>query len=130
MSRILIVDDQEDVRLALVMLMEDQGHAVFEGGDGSEVVPLARRHRPDLILLDLMMPAVDGFQALRMLRDEPVLGAIPVIVVTARPAPEDRTLAFELGAVDFVSKPWSIEGILGSVNAALARAGTGARSVD
>lgn len=100
--------------------MEDEGHTVFEGVDGRDVLPLARQHSPDLILLDLMMPDVDGFQALRLVRDEPDVRDIPVIIVTAKPAPEDRSLAFELGAVDYVSKPWSIDEMIGRVNIALA----------
>lgn len=119
MARILVVDDADDVRLALSMIMEDEGHLVVEGADGEHVVQLARQHRPDLILLDLMMPVVDGFEALRQLRNDPAVRDIPVIVVSARSSPEDQELAAQLGAVDFVAKPWSTTDFVARVGIAL-----------
>ena len=119
MARILVVDDADDVRLALSMLMEDEGHMVIEGADGEHVAQLARQHRPDLILLDLMMPVVDGFEALKQLRSDPAVREIPVIVVSAKSSPEDLELAARLGAVDFVTKPWSMVDLVARVGMAL-----------
>jgi twitching motility two-component system response regulator PilH len=119
MPRILVVDDAEDVRLALSMTMEDEGYDVIEGSDGADVVLLTRQHRPDLILLDLMMPVVDGFEALRRLRSEPDVGGTPVIVISAKSAPEDRFLADALGANGFIAKPWSTADLVTRVAAAL-----------
>ncbi|MBI4220236.1 MAG: response regulator [Chloroflexi bacterium] len=119
MARVLIVDDRDDVRMALAMLMEDEGHAVLEGVDGGQVVPLTLQHKPDLILLDLMMPVVDGYEALRRLKGDASLRHVPVVVVSAKPSPEDRKLALELGAIDYVAKPWSVDDLVGRVNRAL-----------
>jgi DNA-binding response OmpR family regulator len=116
----LIVDDRDDVRLALSMQMEAEGHLIFEGNDGDQVVPLALQHRPDLIILDLMMPVVDGYEALRRLQADPALRSIPVIVLTARNSVEDRKLALDLGATDYISKPWSIDDLVARVNRCLA----------
>lgn len=107
MERILVVDDSEDVRLALTTILQDAGYDVVEASDGEDVVPLALKHRPGLILLDVAMPRVDGFEALRRIKAESRLRNIPVIMVTAKGRAEDLSMARTLGARDYISKPWA-----------------------
>lgn len=107
MDRILVVDDSEDVRLALTTILEDAGYDVIEASDGEEVVSRALEHRPGLILLDVAMPRVDGFEALRRIKAESRLRNTPVIMVTAKGRAEDLSMARTLGARDYISKPWA-----------------------
>ena len=107
MARILVVDDSEDVRLALATILEDAGYEVVEASDGSEVADAVAETDPDVILLDVAMPKVDGFQALAILKADPQMADIPVLMVTAKGRPEDLSKARGLGARDFISKPWA-----------------------
>ncbi len=107
MARILVVDDSEDVRLALMTLLEDIGHNVFEAEDGSEVAGLVLSGNPDLVLLDVAMPRVDGFEALKRLKADNATSDVPVIMVTAKGRPEDLAMARNLGARDYINKPWA-----------------------
>jgi CheY-like chemotaxis protein len=107
MARILIVDDIEDVRLALMTLLEDIGHSVFEAEDGSETTAMVLSGSPDLVLLDVAMPRVDGFEALKRLKADPATADVPVIMVTAKGRPEDLAMARNLGARGYINKPWA-----------------------
>lgn len=106
MSRILVIDDESDVRGAITASLEDAGHTVLQGTDGSESVSLAKEHGPDLIFLDLMMPQLDGFDALALLKADQHTKDIPVVVVSAKGRPEDRLRARAMGAIDYINKPW------------------------
>jgi CheY-like chemotaxis protein len=107
MARILVVDDSEDVRLALMTLLEDIGHQVFEAEDGSEVAAMVLSGSPDLVLLDVAMPRVDRFEALKRLKGDDATSDVPVIMVTAKGRPEDLAMARNLGARDYINKPWA-----------------------
>ena len=107
MACILVVDDSEDTRLALSMILKDAGYEVFEASDGSEVFNCVLSDRPDVVLLDIIMPKVDGFQALRKLRADERTRGVPVIMVTAKGRPEDLLMAQSLGALDYINKPWA-----------------------
>ena len=107
MARILVVDDSEDVRLALMTLLEDVGHDILEAEDGSEVMAMVLSGSPELILLDVAMPRVDGFEALKRLKADPATSDVPVIMVTAKGRPEDLAMARNLGARDYINKPWA-----------------------
>ncbi|MDC8759882.1 diguanylate cyclase domain-containing protein [Janthinobacterium fluminis] len=105
-GRILIVDDaMENVRVLQQLLCDD--HELLFALDGAKALALARAQRPDLILLDAVMPGMDGYAVCAALRGAPELCGIPVIFVTALNAPEDETRALEAGAVDFISKPFN-----------------------
>ncbi len=106
LGRVLVVDDDVDVRAALRMLLEDDGHSIVELDDGLKVLDIISEHGVDVILLDLSMPRVDGFEVLSMLMLDPRSAGIPVIVVSARGRPDDRAQAMALGATDYVNKPW------------------------
>ncbi len=107
MARILVVDDSPDVRRALAMILEDDGHDVVEAEDGDQVFDLAVAESPSLVLLDVMMPRVNGFDALAALKADTRTSRIPVIMVTAKGGPEDMTMARSLGAVEYITKPWA-----------------------
>ena len=107
MARILIVDDSPDVRLALATILEDTGHEIVEAEDGDQVFDLAVAQNPDLVLLDVMMPRVNGFDALATLKADTRTNPIPVIMVTAKGRPEDMAMARSLGAVEYITKPWT-----------------------
>ena len=107
MARILVVDDSEDVRLALITLLEDVGHDVLEAEDGSEVIAMVLSGSPELVILDVAMPRVDGFEALKRLKADAATSDVPVIMVTAKGRPEDLAMARNLGARDYINKPWA-----------------------
>ena len=107
MGKILIVDDDPDVRMALAVTLEEAGHEVDEASDGLHVIDKVRENSPDAILLDINMPGMDGFQALEQLKSQPDTAEIPVIMISARARPRDREDALFMGAVDYVTKPWT-----------------------
>lgn len=107
MARILIVDDSTDVRLALATILEDAGHEIVEAEDGDQVFDLAIEQKPDLVLLDVAMPRVNGFDALATLKADTRTSPIPAIMVTAKGRPEDMAMARSLGAVEYITKPWA-----------------------
>ena len=107
MGKILVVDDDPDVRMALAITLEEAGHDIEEASDGLEVLDLVRKISPDAILLDINMPGMDGFQVLEQLKVDGDTAKIPVIMISARARPRDREDALFMGAVDYVTKPWS-----------------------
>jgi DNA-binding response OmpR family regulator len=107
LARILVVDDSPDVRLALATILEDAGHDIIEAEDGDQVFDLAVAESPNLVLLDVMMPRVNGFDALATLKADTRTSPIPVIMVTAKGRPEDMAMARSLGAVEYITKPWA-----------------------
>ncbi len=107
MSKVLVVEDVADIRFLLVETLADAGHQVLEAEDGATGLASVRLHRPDVILLDIMMPVMDGFQMLEQLKADPSLSSIPVIMVTAKGQEEDAKKALQAGAVAFVVKPWT-----------------------
>ncbi len=107
MVRLLVVDDSPDVRLALVTILENAGHDVVEAEDGDKVFDLAISETPNLVLLDVIMPRVNGLDALVTLKADTQTSPIPVIMVTAKSRPEDMAMARSLGAVEYITKPWT-----------------------
>ncbi len=106
MAKVLIVDDSADIRLLLSRSLKGAGYEVFQASDGSEVMAAVHSYEPDLILLDVSMPKVDGFTALGKLKADPRTKAIPVIMITAKGHPDDLDTARNLGALDYINKPW------------------------
>lgn len=107
MARILVVDDNPDVRLALATILEDAGHDILEAEDGEQVFDIVLEDKPELVLLDVMMPRVSGFDALATLKADTRTSQVPVIMVTAKGRPEDMAMARSLGAVEYITKPWA-----------------------
>jgi DNA-binding response OmpR family regulator len=104
-KKILIVDDDPEVRLSLHVRLKVNNYAVFLAGDGVESIAEARKHMPDLIILDLGLPAGDGFSVLERLKANASLSMIPVIVVSGRVRIPNRDLALKAGAIAFLQKP-------------------------
>ena len=119
MKTILVVDDKANVRQLLQDYLSEQGFKVTTATNGREAIYEARRSRPDLILLDIMMPEMDGYEFLRQYRQEK---STPVIVITAREEETDAVLGLELGADDYVIKPFRMRELVSRVKAVLRRA--------
>jgi two-component system phosphate regulon response regulator PhoB len=107
MSKILVVDDETDIADLVALHLKREGHDCDCLADGLEVMPYAIEHQPDLIVLDLMLPGIDGLQVFRKLRADSRTRSIPVIILTARTQTSDRITGLELGADDYLSKPFS-----------------------
>lgn len=105
MARLLIVDDEPDLRFTLQQWLLKRGHMVVEATNGREALKLAHTARPDLILLDLSMPEMDGFQTLVAIRQDEDLRSVPVVVLTAHDGISERVYMSVQGANDFLSKP-------------------------
>ncbi|HSN93463.1 MAG TPA: response regulator transcription factor [Anaerolineaceae bacterium] len=117
---ILVIDDQANVRTLLKDYLSNQGYRIVQAQDGQQGLFVARHEHPDLVLLDIMMPNMDGFQFLSAFRKE---SDIPVIVVTARDEETDTVLGLELGADDFVAKPFRMRELVARIRANLRRHG-------
>jgi len=122
MSSILIVEDDPDIAQLLEHYLQNAGHSVERLSTGNAVMPSLRRRRPDLVILDLMLPGMDGLLVCQAMRAEPVTAAIPVIMLTARGDESDRVSGLELGADDYVTKPFSPKELTARVGALLRRA--------
>jgi len=117
---ILVVDDEERLRSLLEAYLGQQGFRVVSAADGREALGVARRERPDLVILDLMMPVMDGCEFMNAYRRE---CDTPVIILTARIDDSDKVLGLELGADDYITKPFSPRVLVARVRAVLRRAG-------
>ncbi|HEU4562680.1 MAG TPA: response regulator transcription factor [Longimicrobium sp.] len=119
MSRILVVEDNANLAYGLTASLELEGHQVAVARDGAEGLREVRAQEPDLVILDLMLPAMDGYRVLKALRDEG--RQVPVLILTARGAESDKVLGFRLGADDYVTKPFGLLELLARVSALLRR---------
>ncbi len=117
-NKILIAEDEEDIRQLLSIHLENEGYDVYQAADGLEALELFYKEDIDLMLLDVMMPKIDGFKVLTKIREN---SDIPVIFLTARSEEEDKILGLGLGADDYVVKPFSLLEIASRVNAQLRR---------
>jgi two-component system cell cycle response regulator DivK len=112
---ILVVEDQEDNRRILRDLLTSAGYEVIEAVTGEEGVASAETHRPDLILMDIQLPGLDGYEATRRIKANPALRQIPVIVVTSYALSGDEVKAFDAGCDAYVSKPFSPRELLAKI---------------
>jgi len=103
--RILLVEDNEDNRIIYSTVLRHVGYEVIEAEDGAQALEKARTHKPDLILMDISIPKVDGWEATRMLRREEGLNKIPIIALTAHALPDDRDKAAQVGFTAYLAKP-------------------------
>jgi DNA-binding response OmpR family regulator len=123
--RVLIVEDDASIMLGLRINLETEGYDVLSAEDGDKGLALARTEQPDLVILDVMLPKLNGFQVLQTMRREGM--AMPIIVLSARTGEMDKVTGLELGAEDYVAKPFSLAELLARVRAALRR---GPRAID
>ena len=127
--KILVVDDEQAVLDLLVYNLQKAHYRVLSATDGHQALQLARHEKPDLIVLDLMLPGIDGFDICRELRGE---SRVPIIMLTARGEEIDRVIGLELGADDYVSKPFSVRELMARIKAVLRRSqpdGSESRSI-
>ncbi len=123
MARILLVEDNEMNRDMLSRRLERRGHAVTCAVDGLQGIESARRENPDLILMDMSLPVMDGWEATRALKADPVTARIPVIALTAHAMAEDERRAREAGCDDFDTKPIELPRLLSKIEALLPKPG-------
>jgi two-component system alkaline phosphatase synthesis response regulator PhoP len=123
MRRVLIVEDDPDLGFGLRTTLEIEGYTADVAADGLQGLQRAREDRPDLVILDLMLPGMDGYRVLRTLRAEG--NRVPVLILTARGEEADKVLGFRSGADDYVTKPFGLLELLARVEALLRRAGGG-----
>jgi two-component system cell cycle response regulator DivK len=114
-KRILVVEDQEDNMQILRDLLGSVGYEIIEARDGAEGVKAAKAERPDLILMDIQLPVLDGYEATRQIKAEPELRATPIIVVTSYALSGDEAKAHEAGCDDYVPKPYSPRQLLAKI---------------
>jgi two-component system, OmpR family, phosphate regulon response regulator PhoB len=128
MARILVIEDELDLQKVLAFNLRQVGHEVLLAAGGREGVTLASERLPDLVLLDLMLPDISGTEVCRTLKRENKTNQIPVIILTAKGEEVDRIVGFELGAEDYVVKPFSVRELLLRIDAVLRRSRTNATS--
>jgi two-component system, OmpR family, phosphate regulon response regulator PhoB len=121
MPRILVVEDEEDLRELLAYNLKEAGYEVLVADNGNTALDEARTSKPDLMVLDLMMPGRSGLEVCRTLKADPATRSIPVIMVTAKREEIDRVVGFEIGADDYVVKPYSVRELLLRIQVVLRR---------
>lgn len=127
MANILYVEDEENLRVAIGYALRKDGHSVDDVADGHDALASFQQSRPDLVLLDVMLPGLDGFAVLRQIRQR---SSVPVLMLTARVEEVDTVVGLELGADDYIAKPFRTRELVARVNAALRRAGLGSGGLD
>jgi two-component system phosphate regulon response regulator PhoB len=121
MARILVIEDEPDIRRVLDYNLRTAGYEVLSAERGRDGLSLAREERPDLILLDLMLPDLAGIEVCRAIKDDPSTRAMPIVMLTARGEEIDRVVGFELGADDYITKPFSVRELVLRIRAVLRR---------
>ena len=106
-GKILVVDDEVNITQILEFSIGAEGYEVITAANGEEAIDKARREQPDLIILDIMMPKIDGYEACRILKSNPLTKGIPVVLLTAKGRDIDKRLGYEVGATDYIIKPFS-----------------------
>src|SRR5688572_17752193 len=119
MIKVLVIDDQAELRGIIATALGLEGYEVFEAENGAVGVSLARRHLPELILCDVMMDQVDGYAALQQLREDPTTATIPCILMTGKADAVGMRQGMELGADDYLPKPFNITQLKAAVDAQL-----------
>jgi CheY-like chemotaxis protein len=118
-AKILVIDDDPDVRTLCRLNLSWAGHEVLEAGGGAEALEMVASETPDVLVLDIMMPAVDGLQVLRRVRNDPATAELPVVVISARVGTGDQVRGLETGADVYVTKPFNPETLTSMVECAL-----------
>lgn len=120
-EKILIIEDDHDIVEMIQYNLKQEGYATLSASDGKEGVDLARTKHPDLIILDIMLPTMDGFEVCRILKNEPVTADIPIAILSAKSQDTDKVVGLELGADDYVTKPFSPRELIARIKAILRR---------
>jgi len=120
-KKILVADDEKDIVELLAYNLEQEGFTVCKAFDGRKAWEMVNADKPDLVILDLMMPAITGMEVCRMIRRQAETAAIPIIMLTAKSDPVDKILGLEIGADDYITKPFHIRELIARVRAVLRR---------
>jgi len=120
-QRILVVDDDRQIVRLIRSYLEQNGYETLAAYDGNEALHRIRAEKPDLVVLDLMLPGVDGWEITRIVRSDPAMSAIPIIMLTARVEDTDRIVGLEMGADDYIPKPFNPREVVARVRAVLRR---------
>ncbi len=120
-KKILVADDEKDIVELIAYNLEQEGFAVCKAFDGRQAWERVNADKPDLVILDLMMPAMPGMEACRMIRRQTETSAIPIIMLTAKSDPVDKILGLEIGADDYITKPFHVRELIARVRAVLRR---------
>jgi DNA-binding response OmpR family regulator len=115
-GKVLVVDDEVNITQILEFSIGAEGFEVITAQNGEEAVEKARREQPDLIILDVMMPKIDGYEACRILKANPLTKNIPVVLLTAKGRDIDKRLGMEVGATDYIVKPFSPNRLIERIN--------------
>ena len=110
--KILVVEDDEDNRVLLTRILEAQGYSVCEAGDGGEAIKLAAAETPDLVLMDMGLPVMSGFDAAKKIKEDPELRRIPIVALTAFAMEQDRQKVMAAGCDGYITKPYDIFDLL------------------
>ena len=129
MPRILVVDDDHDIVRLIKAYLEKAGYLVMSAYDGETALHILRRDHPDLLVLDLMLPDRDGWDLTRLIRANPNLAEIPIIMLTARVEDSDKIVGLEIGADDYITKPFNPREVVARVRALLRRSQVGTRNI-
>lgn len=122
MTTILVVEDEETVQETLAYNLEQEGYRVLTADDGEAALQLIRQERPDLVVLDIMLPRLDGLAVCRLVRKDPEVAHTPIIMLTARGTQGDKMVGLDSGADDYITKPFGLGEFLARVRAVLRRA--------
>jgi DNA-binding response OmpR family regulator len=115
MKKILVVDDEEDILTFLELVLGEKGYSVVTAASGPEALTRAQLEKPDLVLLDVMMPQMDGWEVLKLLRVDDATAKIPVAMLSARTEAKDRVQGLQEGAIDYICKPFSLQELLSKI---------------
>jgi DNA-binding response OmpR family regulator len=122
-KKILVVDDEEDILHFLELVLREKGYQVVTASGGPEALTRAQLEKPDLVLLDIMMPQMDGWEVLKLLRVDEETAQIPVAMLSARTEAKDRVQGLQEGAVDYICKPFSLQELLAKIDAIFSHVG-------
>lgn len=123
-KKILIVDDEKDILELVSIMLSDKGDiVVYKAENGLNALEIARKEKPDLILLDIMMPEIDGWEVLKMLKIDEVTKDIPVVMLTCKTETRDKVIGIQEGAVDYITKPFAPDDLITKVGEILKKEG-------
>ena len=122
-GKILVVDDEVNITQILEFSIGSEGYQVITASNGEEALDVAKREQPNLIILDVMMPKIDGYEACRRIKANPLTKNIPVILLTAKGRDIDKRLGYEVGATDYIIKPFSPTQLIDRIQELLVNAG-------
>ncbi|HQO57988.1 MAG TPA: response regulator [Candidatus Omnitrophota bacterium] len=125
-KKVLIVDDEQDMVFGLRMMFESNNFEVMVAFDGQEALNIARQSKPDIMILDLMLPKVDGYRVCRMLKFDEKYRKIPIVILTARTSAEEMKIGMDVGADAYIVKPFDQQVLMDKVKALLKQSGSSA----